>query len=59
MEPLTQDPALLTSLDPVHLAAAVQNCPLPLDANCQAILNGYKEGMQAGQALATTLQVWR
>ena len=59
VEPLTQDPALLTSLDPVHLAAAVQNCPLPLDANCQAILNGYKEGMQAGQALATTLQVWR
>ena len=58
VEPLTQDPALLTSLDPVHLAAAVQNCPLPLDANCQAILNGYKEGMQAGQALATTLQVF-
>ena len=57
MEPLAQDPALLTSLDPAHLAAAVQNCPLPLDANCQAILNGYKEGMQAGQALATTLQV--
>jgi hypothetical protein len=57
LEPLTQDPTLLTSLDPAHLAAAVQNCPLPLDANCQAILNGYKEGMQAGQALATTLQV--
>ena len=57
VEPLTQDPTLLTSLDPAHLAAAVQNCPLPLDANCQAILNGYKEGMQAGQALATTLQV--
>lgn len=58
VEPLTQDPTLLTSLDPAHLAAAVQNCPLPLDANCQAILNGYKEGMQAGQALATTLQVY-
>ena len=57
VEPLTQDPALLSSLDPAHLAAAVQNCPLPLDANCQAILNGYKEGMQAGQVLATTLQV--
>ena len=59
VEPLAQDPALLTSLDPAHLAAAVQNCPLPLDANCQAILNGYKEGMQAGQALATTLHVSR
>jgi hypothetical protein len=44
-------------MDPSHLAAAVQNCPIPLDANCQAILNGYKEGLQVGQSLTTTLQV--
>ena len=52
---LSHDQALL--MDPSHLAAAVQNCPIPLDANCQAILNGYKEGLQVGQSLTTTLQV--
>ena len=64
VEPLTQDPALLTaaSLSADHHAsiAAAAACslpldPIPLDASCQALINGYKEGLQA-QAI-TTLQV--
>jgi hypothetical protein len=58
IEPLTQDPTLLTAMDPAQLAAAMQNCQLPpLEANCQAILNGYKEGLTAGHDLARTIQV--
>ena len=66
VEPLTQDPALLSAsasaLD-AHAAhasiAAAAACslpldPIPLDASCQALINGYKEGLQA-QAI-TTLQ---
>jgi hypothetical protein len=52
---LNHDPGLL--MDPSHLTAAVLNSPIPLDANCQAILNGYKDGLQVGQSLTTTLQV--
>ena len=63
VEPLTQDPALLTAsasaLDAHAHASIAAACslpldPIPLDASCQALINGYKEGLQA-QAI-TTLQ---
>ena len=63
VEPLTQDPALLSAsasaLDAHAHASIAAACslpldPIPLDASCQALINGYKEGLQA-QAI-TTLQ---
>eukprot|EP00092_Neocalanus_flemingeri_P106095 GFUD01136081.1.p1 GENE.GFUD01136081.1~~GFUD01136081.1.p1 ORF type:complete len:2869 (+),score=812.68 GFUD01136081.1:304-8910(+) len=35
MTPLTQDPSLLSSMDPAQIAAAVQHCPIPLDSALQ------------------------
>ena len=35
MTPLTQDPSLLSSMDPASIAAAVQHCPIPLDSALQ------------------------
>jgi len=32
MTPLTQDPRLLSEMDPAQIAAAVQHCPIPLDS---------------------------
>ena len=35
MTPLTQDPSLLSSMEPASIAAAVQHCPIPLDSALQ------------------------
>jgi len=40
MTPLTQDPALLSSMDPAQIAAAVQHCPIPLDSALQVATAG-------------------
>jgi hypothetical protein len=53
IEPLTQDPTLLTTMDPLQLAAAMQNCTM-LDVSSQALISGYKDGLQAA---AGTLHV--
>jgi len=40
MTPLTQDPSLLSSMDPAQIAAAVQHCPIPLDSPLQVATSG-------------------
>jgi len=40
MTPLTQDPGLLSSMDPAQIAAAVQHCPIPLDSALQVATSG-------------------
>merc|ERR1719470_392677 len=40
MTPLTQDPSLLSSMDPAQIAAAVQHCPIPLDSALQVATSG-------------------
>lgn len=56
IEPLTQDPTLLTTMDAGQLATAMQNCTM-LDVNSQALVSGYKDGLQAAAVSTGSLHV--
>lgn len=56
IEPLAQDPSLLTTMDPMQLADAIQNCKM-IDISSPAFLSGYKDGLRLQAAAAGSLHV--